>query len=55
MRKLANSWATKTKLDKDEQGKNIDIKLYHSMIGSLFYVTAGRPDIMFSVCLCAWF
>jgi len=25
------------------------------MIGSLFYLTANRPDIMFSVCLCARF
>ena len=43
--------ATNTKLDKDEQGKNIDIKLYKSMIGSLFYLTASRSDIIFSVCL----
>ena len=44
-----------TKLDKDEQGKNIDIKLYRSMIDSLLYLTASRSDIMFSVCLCARF
>ena len=44
--------ATTTKLDKDKQDKNIDIKLYRSMIGSLYYLTASRPDIMFSVCLC---
>ena len=47
--------ATITKLDKDEQGTNIDIKLYRSMIGSLLYLTASRPDIMFCVCLCARF
>ena len=47
--------ATTTKLDKDEQGINVDIKLYRSMIGSLLYLTASRPDIMFSVCLCARF
>ena len=47
--------ATTTKLDKDEQGKSVDIKLYRSMIGSLLYLTASRPDIMFSVCLCARF
>ena len=47
--------ATTTKLDKDEQGKNVDIKLYRSMIGSLLYLTASRPDIMFSVYLCARF
>ena len=47
--------ATTTKLDKDEQGKCVDIKLYRSMIGSLLYLTDSRPDIMFSVCLCARF
>ena len=47
--------ATTIKLDKDEQGKNIDIKLYRSMTDSLFYLTASRSDIMFSVCLCARF
>ncbi|XP_073016049.1 uncharacterized protein [Primulina eburnea] len=29
--------------------------LFRSMIGSLLYATASRPDIMFSVCLCARF
>ena len=43
--------ATITKLDKDEQGINVDIKHYGSMIGSLLYLTASRPNIMFSVCL----
>ena len=47
--------ATTTKLDKDEQGTSVDIKLYRSMIGSLLYLTASRPDIMFCVCLCARF
>ena len=46
---------TITKLDKDEQGINVDIKLYRSMIGCLLYLTASRLDIMFSVCLCARF
>ena len=49
------SIATTTKLEKDEQGKNIDIKFYKSIIGSLLYLTASRSDIMFSVCLCARF
>ena len=44
-----------TKLDKDEQSKNIDIKLYRSMIGSLLYLTVNRLDIIFSVCLCLRF
>ena len=43
------------KLDKDEKGKDVNQKLYRGMIGLLFYVTAIRPDIMFSVCLCARF
>jgi hypothetical protein len=42
-------------LDLDEGGKPVDQKLYHSMIGSLLYLTASRPDIMFSVCMCARF
>jgi len=29
--------------------------LYRGMIGSLLYLTASRPDILFSVCLCARF
>ena len=45
--------ATTTKLDKDEQDINIDIKLYRSMIDSLLNLTASRSDIMFSACLCA--
>ena len=47
--------STTIKLDKDEKGKEVDIKTYRDMIGSLLYLTASRPDIMFSVCLCARF
>jgi hypothetical protein len=42
-------------LDLDEGGKSVDQTLYCSMIGSLLYLTASRPDIMFSVCMCARF
>jgi hypothetical protein len=42
-------------LDLDEKSKLVDQTLYHSMIGSLLYLTASRPDIMFSVCMCARF
>nr|GEY76807.1 hypothetical protein [Tanacetum cinerariifolium] len=38
---------------KDEAGKDVDIHLYRSMIGSLLYLTASRPDIMFAICACA--
>jgi hypothetical protein len=33
----------------------VDQKEYQSMIDSLLYLTATRPDIKFSVCLCACF
>ena len=42
-------------LDLDERGNPVDQTLYHSMIGSLLYLTASRPNIMFSVCMCARF
>ena len=47
--------STTAHLDQDENGKNVDQKLYRSMIGSLLYLTASRPDIMMCVCLCARF
>ncbi|GKB61352.1 putative ribonuclease H-like domain-containing protein, partial [Tanacetum coccineum] len=40
---------------KDEEVENVDVHLYRSMIGSLMYLTASRPDIMFAVCACARF
>ncbi|GJZ52615.1 putative ribonuclease H-like domain-containing protein [Tanacetum coccineum] len=44
---------TQKPLLKDEDGKEIDIHMYRSMIGSLMYLTSSRPDIMFAVCACA--
>nr|GFC04305.1 putative ribonuclease H-like domain-containing protein [Tanacetum cinerariifolium] len=38
---------------KDDPGKDVELHLYRSMIGSLMYLTASRPDIMFAVCACA--
>nr|GEY71602.1 hypothetical protein [Tanacetum cinerariifolium] len=38
---------------KDKTGKDVDLHLYRSMIGSLMYLTASKPDIMFAVCTCA--
>ncbi|KAL6325732.1 hypothetical protein AAG906_024550 [Vitis piasezkii] len=43
------------KLDMDEKGKPVNSTMYRGMIGSLLYLTASRPDIMYSVCLCARF
>src|SRR5579859_2165350 len=39
--------------DLTQEGKSVDQKLYRSMIGSLLYLCASRPDIMLSVCMCA--
>ncbi|GJY96531.1 retrovirus-related pol polyprotein from transposon TNT 1-94 [Tanacetum coccineum] len=47
--------STETKLTKDVEGESVDNTKYRGMIGSLLYLTASRPDIMFSVCLCARF
>ncbi|GJT22477.1 putative reverse transcriptase, RNA-dependent DNA polymerase [Tanacetum coccineum] len=46
---------TNKALLKDEEAEDVDVHLYRSMIGSLMYLTASRPDIMFAVCTCAWF
>jgi hypothetical protein len=42
-------------LDLDLGGTSVYQKVYQSMIGSLFYLYASRPDIMLSVCMCARF
>ncbi|GJZ75233.1 hypothetical protein Tco_0639698 [Tanacetum coccineum] len=42
-------------LVKDGDADDVDVHLYRSMIGSLMYLTASRPDIMFAVCACARF
>ncbi|GKC14805.1 uncharacterized mitochondrial protein-like protein [Tanacetum coccineum] len=44
---------TNKALLKDEEAEDVDVHLYRSMIGSLMYLTASRPDIMFDVCACA--
>nr|GEX00414.1 hypothetical protein [Tanacetum cinerariifolium] len=44
-----------TKLAKDEECESVDSTKFRGMIGSLLYPTTSRPDIMFSVCLCARF
>nr|GFA83167.1 hypothetical protein [Tanacetum cinerariifolium] len=38
---------------KDGTGKDVDLHLYRSMMGSLMYLTASRQDLMFAVCACA--
>ncbi|GJT79466.1 hypothetical protein Tco_1053808 [Tanacetum coccineum] len=46
---------TNKALIKDEEAEDVDVHLYRSMIGSLMYLTASRPDTMFAVCACARF
>ncbi|GJW15366.1 putative ribonuclease H-like domain-containing protein [Tanacetum coccineum] len=43
---------TQKLLLKDEDGEEVDVHLYRSMIGSLMYLNSSRPDIMFAVCAC---
>ncbi|WVZ52015.1 hypothetical protein U9M48_003110 [Paspalum notatum var. saurae] len=52
---ISTPMSTNEHLDADVDGKPVDQSTYRSMIGSLLYLTASRPDIMFSVCLCARF
>nr|GEX10623.1 hypothetical protein [Tanacetum cinerariifolium] len=52
---MKTSMSMKTKLTRDEKGESVDNTKYRGMIGSLLYLTASRPNIMFSVCLCARF
>jgi hypothetical protein len=52
---MATLMSTTTALDAEEEAEHVDQKEYRSMIGSLLYLTETRPDIQFSVCLCAHF
>ncbi|GKF94712.1 uncharacterized mitochondrial protein-like protein, partial [Tanacetum coccineum] len=46
---------TNKALIKDEEAEDVDVHLYRSMIGSLMYLIASRPNIMFFVYACARF
>ena len=52
---ISTPMGTNSILDSDASGNMVYQKMYWSMIGSLLYVTASRPDVMFSVCMCARF
>ena len=45
--------SSNVRLTVDFLGKSVDSSLYRSMIGSLLYLTASRPDISYSVGVCA--
>ncbi|GKC87912.1 putative ribonuclease H-like domain-containing protein, partial [Tanacetum coccineum] len=55
IRTVSTRMGTNKALTKDEDGENVDIYSYRSMIGSLMYLTSSRQDIMFSVCACSRF
>nr|GFC98984.1 putative ribonuclease H-like domain-containing protein [Tanacetum cinerariifolium] len=42
-------------LIKDAEAEDVDVHLYRSMIKSLMYLIASRPNIIFVVCACARF
>jgi hypothetical protein len=52
---ISTPMGTNENLDSDATGNMVDQKMYRSMIESLLYVTASRPDVMFSICMCARF
>nr|GFB29732.1 retrovirus-related Pol polyprotein from transposon TNT 1-94 [Tanacetum cinerariifolium] len=41
------------KLDEDPLGIPVDQTRFCSMVGSLMYLTASRPDLVFAICMCA--
>nr|GEW83679.1 ribonuclease H-like domain-containing protein [Tanacetum cinerariifolium] len=53
VKKASTPMETSKPLLKDEDGKELDVHMYRSVIGSLMYLTSSRPDIMFAVCACA--
>jgi hypothetical protein len=52
---ISTPMGTNRSLDSDASGNMVDQTMYPSMIGSLLYVTASMPKVMFSVCMCARF
>ncbi|KAJ9552305.1 hypothetical protein OSB04_016350 [Centaurea solstitialis] len=49
----STSMETHKHLTADVEGEEVEVHNYRSMIGSLMYLTASRPNIMFVVCVCA--
>nr|GEU32565.1 putative ribonuclease H-like domain-containing protein [Tanacetum cinerariifolium] len=53
LQKKDGIFLSQDKYGQDRTGKDVELHLYRSMIGSLMYLTASRPDIMFVVYTCA--
>nr|GEZ73342.1 hypothetical protein [Tanacetum cinerariifolium] len=43
----------KSKLDEDKEGIAVDPSHYHGIIGTFLYLAASRPNLQFSICMCA--
>jgi len=54
-KKVVTPISTNCLMRANEVGQQVDSTKYRGLIGSLLYVTTSRPDIQFSVCLCARF
>jgi hypothetical protein len=48
---ISTPMGTNGSLDIDASGNMVDQTMYRFMIESLLYVTASRPDVIFSVCM----
>jgi hypothetical protein len=55
LKPMSTPMSTATSLGPDEDGEAVDQREYMSMISSLLYLTATRPDIPFAVGLCVHF
>jgi hypothetical protein len=52
---VSTPMSSSASLGPDKDGEAVEQREYRSMIGSLLYLTATRPDIQFAVGLCAHF
>nr|GEV51423.1 ribonuclease H-like domain, reverse transcriptase, RNA-dependent DNA polymerase [Tanacetum cinerariifolium] len=55
VKKSSTSIETQKPLVKDDEAVDVDVHVYRSMTGSLIFLTASRPDIMFALCVCSRF
>jgi hypothetical protein len=55
LKPMSTPMSSAMSLGPDEDGKTVDQREYRSMIGSLLYLTATRPDIQFAMGLCVRF
>jgi hypothetical protein len=55
LKPVSTLMSTTALLDLDENVKAVDQREYRSMIDSILYLTATRPEVQFIVCLCASF